>query len=56
MKKKKIDYKKIKDKFIMKPLFDDSDIYETKQIDDNTSIEQLDKEIDELIEEIRKNK
>ncbi|MCI8655034.1 MAG: hypothetical protein HFJ48_04065 [Clostridia bacterium] len=56
MRKKKIDCKKIKDKFTMKPLFDDSDIYKIKKIDDNTSIEQLDQEIDGLIEEIRKNK
>lgn len=53
MRKKKINYRKTIDKFTIKPLFDDSDIYETREKDNNTSIEQLDKEIEELIKKIK---
>ena len=53
MKKKKINLKRLKNKFTMKPLFDDSDMYETKKVDDNISVEQLDEEIDKLIKEIK---
>lgn len=50
---KKINIKRLKNKFTMKPLFDDSDMYETKKIDDNISIEQLDKEIDKIVAKIK---
>lgn len=56
MKKKEINLNTTKKKFKVKPLFDDSDIYETKKIDDTTTIEQLDEEIDELVKEIKNNK
>lgn len=55
MKKKKIILNKIKKKFKMKPLFDDSDMYETEEIDENVSVEQLDIEINELVKEIKKD-
>lgn len=56
MKKKKISLNTIKKKFKIKPLFDDSDIYKAKKVDDDISVEQLDKEIDELVKEIKNNK
>lgn len=56
MKKKKISINTIKKKFKIKPLFDDGDIYKTKKADGNASIEQLDKEIDELVKKIKDNK
>ena len=40
----------------MKPLFDDSDIYEEKEDDDeDINLEQLEKEINELAKEILMN-
>ena len=55
MKKKKISLNTIKKRFKIKPLFDDSDIYKTKNVDDTTTIEQLDKEIDKLVKSIEKD-
>lgn len=56
MKKRKISLNAIKKKFKIKPLFDDSDIYITKKADDDISIKQLDKEIDELVQSLEKGK
>lgn len=56
MKKKKISLNTIKKRFKIKPLFDDSDIYKTKKVDDDISIDQLDKEVDELVKKIKDNK
>ena len=55
MKKKKIILnKKIKEKFKMKPLFDDSDMYEEKSvIHSDTPYEELDSEIEELVKKIK---
>lgn len=54
MKKRKISLNTIKKKFKIKPLFDDSDMYKTKKVNDDISTEQLDKEIEELVQSIEK--
>lgn len=53
MRKKKINLNKLKKKFKIKPLFDDSDMYEIKKVDNNVSIEELDREINNLVKEIK---
>lgn len=54
MKKRKINLNTIKKKFKIKPLFDDSDMYKTKKVNDDILTEQLDKEIEELVQSIEK--